>query len=106
MIVLEKENQEWYSPKELYEMMVDLSKRLEGTNTELAKTQVLIRDYNGLREEVGECRRENQEIKAEMQAMKSESHGKEQAEKFAWDKLGYIIGLAGVVVAIIALVVK
>ena len=38
---------EWYDNKTLYEMMVDLSKRLEHTNAELEKTQVLIRDYNG-----------------------------------------------------------
>lgn len=97
---------DWYSNKELYEMMVDLSKGLEQTNKELEKTQVLIRDYNGLREEVGECRRENQELKAEMQAIRSETQGKEKAERFAWDKLGYIIGLAGVIVAIVALMVS
>lgn len=48
----EQEQREWYSNQRLYEMMVELSKGLESTNAELGKTQVLIRDYNGLREEV------------------------------------------------------
>jgi hypothetical protein len=39
----------------LYEMMVELSKGLEKTNAELSKTQVMIRDYNGLREKVEKC---------------------------------------------------
>lgn len=50
--------EQWYSNKDLYEMMVDLSKGLEQTNAELLKTQTMIRDYNGLREEVGEYRKE------------------------------------------------
>lgn len=47
---------DWYSNKELYEMMLELSKGLERTNAELSKTQVLIRDYNGLREDVVELK--------------------------------------------------
>lgn len=50
----EQEQREWYSNKEIYEMMVALSKGLEATNAELGKTQVLIRDYNGLREKIAE----------------------------------------------------
>lgn len=52
----QKQDQEWYSNKDLYEMMVELSKGLEHTNSELGKTQVLIRDYNGLRQEVAEVK--------------------------------------------------
>lgn len=52
----EEHKEEWYSNKDLYEMMVELSKGLEHTNSELGKTQVLIRDYNGLRQEVAEVK--------------------------------------------------
>lgn len=41
MQLTDKEKQEWYSNKDLYEMMVDLSKGLEQTNAELAKTRYL-----------------------------------------------------------------
>ena len=48
--------QEWYTNKDLYEMMVELSKGLENTNAELAKkTQVMIREYNGLRARLDKC---------------------------------------------------
>jgi len=47
---------DWYSNQQLYEMMVELSKGLEATNAELGKTQVLIRDYNGLRKEVADVK--------------------------------------------------
>lgn len=48
----EPQEKEWYSNKQLYEMMVELSKGLEATNAELGRTQVLIRGYNGLREKL------------------------------------------------------
>lgn len=51
----QKDQKEWYSNKELYEMMVALSKGLEATNKELATTQTMIRDYNGLREKIEKC---------------------------------------------------
>lgn len=77
-----EENNQWYSNKELYEMMVVLSKGLEKTNAELAKTQTMIRDYNGLREKVNEL-----EIKL------GESQGKETGGKNLW---GYIVGAIGI----------
>lgn len=91
MQLTEKEK-EWYSNKDLYEMMVDLSKRLEATNAEMAKTQTMIRDYNGLREEVGECRREIQELKSEKKGSK--------------DMWGYIIGGIGLLLALFSYAVR
>lgn len=79
---------EWYDNKTLYEMMVDLSKRLEHTNAELEKTQVLIRDYNGLRQKINECEK-----------ALFESHGKEDGGKAVW---GYIVGGIGVLLALIS----
>jgi len=85
---LTEKKKEWYSNKDLYEMMVDLSKRLEATNAELVKTQTMIRDYNGLREEVGECRRELQELKSAKQGSK--------------DMWGYLVGGIGLLLALIS----
>ena len=79
---------EWYDNKALYEMMVDLSKGLENTNAELAKTQILIRDYNGLRQKIDLC---EQKI--------AETTGKSTGGKDAW---GYIVGGIGVLFALIS----
>ena len=92
MALTEKERQEWYSNKELYEMMVDLSKGIEATNAELAKTQVMIREYNGLRARLDECEKNQRE-----------SEGKSAGTKDMW---GYVVGGIGVVSFILSLVLR
>lgn len=83
---------DWYSNKQLYEMMVTLSKGLEETNAELGKTQVMIRDYNGLREKVGK-----------LEKKVGEFSGKSTGGREMW---GYIIGGIGVLLAILSWAVK
>lgn len=80
--------QDWYSNKQLYEMMVELSKGLEQTNAELSKTQMMIRDYNGLRERLDNCEK-----------MIYQSTGKGQGSKDMW---GYIVGGIGLLFAILS----
>ena len=92
MALTEKERQEWYSNKELYEMMVDLSKGLEATNAELAKTQVMIREYNGLRERVAECEKHYVEVL-----------GRSTGSKDMW---GYIVGGIGLLLALVSYAVR
>lgn len=88
----DKERQEWYSNKELYEMMVDLSKGLEKTNAELAKTQVMIREYNGLRERLNVC---EQHI--------AEFTGKSTGGQAMW---GYVIGGIGLLMVLISFAIR
>lgn len=83
---------DWYSPKQLYEMMVDLSKGLEKTNAELAVTQTMIRDYNGLRERVDHCEDRVTKIRAQGQGGQA-----------MW---GYVVGGIGVLLALISYVAK
>ena len=80
-MVVTEEKKEWHSNKELYEMMVDLSK-------ELLKTQTMIRDYNGLRERLDKC---EQRI--------DQSTGKGQGGKDMW---GYVVGGIGLLFAILS----
>ena len=86
------EAKEWYTNKELYEMMVNLSKGLEQTNAELAQTQVLIRDYNGLRERLDKCEQRVDEFV-----------GKSSGGKDMW---GYVVGGIGVISFILSLVLR
>lgn len=86
------EQREWYTNKDLYEMMVDLSKGLENTNAELSKTQVMIREYNGLRARLDQC---DKNI-AEILGQKSGSHD-------AW---GYIVGGFGLLMAIVSMAMR
>jgi len=83
---------EWYDNKALYEMMVELSKGLENTNAELAKTQILIRDYNGLRQKIDLC---EQKI--------AETTGKSSGGKDMW---GYVVGGIGIISFILSLALR
>ena len=86
------DNKQWYTNKDLYKMMVDLSKGLEKTNAELAKTQVMIRDYNGLRERLGKC-----------ESGLRDMCGHSQGGREMW---GYVVGGVGVVLALISYAVR
>ena len=83
---------EWYDNKALYEMMLELSKGLEHTNLELSKTQVMIREYNGLRARIEECEKKQ-----------GESTGKSAGIKDMW---GYVVGGIGVISFILSLVLR
>lgn len=88
----DQERQEWYTNKELYEMMVDLSKGLEATNAELSKTQVMIREYNGLRSKIDKC-----------EQMLAENAGKQSGGKDMW---GYLVGGIGLLFGLISYVTR
>lgn len=80
--------EQWYNNKDLYEMMVDISKRLESFGTELVKTQTLIRDYNGLRERLEKCERSI-----------GESSGEKKGGANMW---GFVVGGIGLLLAILS----
>ncbi len=50
------ENQELYSVKEIAEMFAGMKDDIADLRVEMRETKTLIRDYNGLRKEVGEVR--------------------------------------------------
>lgn len=79
---------EWYDNKTLYEMQVALSKKMETLSAELAKTQVMIRDYNGLREKIDWC---EQQL--------AQNKGSSSGSKDMW---GYLVGGIGLLLALIS----
>ena len=83
---------EWYSNKELYEMQVALSKKMEALSAELGKTQVLIRDYNGLRGRLDQCEQRMDEFT-----------GKNSGSKDMW---GYLVGGIGLLLALVSYAVR
>ena len=82
------DKQDWYNNKDLYEMMVNISKRMEVVSSELSKTQVLIRDYNGLREKLNSCEQRVDHL-----------YGSGKGSKDTW---GYIVGGIGLIMALIS----
>lgn len=59
---------EWYSNKELFEMFRKMQKSMDELSQEMARTTTLIRDYNGLREKLGELERKVSTLQSARQA--------------------------------------
>ena len=78
----------WPDNQQLYDMQTELSKKMEVLSSELEKTQVMIRDYNGLRERLSVCE----------QSM-AEASGSKSGGKDTW---GYVVGGIGVMLALIS----
>lgn len=84
--------EQWYTNKELHEMMMDFTGKIEKLGAELEKTQTMIRDYNGLRERLGKCERRL-----------DRNEGQDAGSHSMW---GYIVGALGVIFALISFAMK
>jgi hypothetical protein len=94
----EQKKQEWYSGKEIADMFLGMKQDISDLRVEMRETKTLIRDYNGLRKRLDKCEQR-------LDRSEGKETGEDETRRIEWDKFGYIIGLAGVLVAIIALVV-
>jgi hypothetical protein len=96
----DKESQDWYyTGKEIADMFLGMKEDINQLRLEMRETKTLIRDYNGLRKRLDKC----EERLDRSEGMDS---GEDSTVHFLWEKASYIFGLAGVVVAIVALFVK
>lgn len=81
------------------EMLLETTKRLEEINVELQKTQMLIRDYNGLREVINECRSWQLSHDARLNGAHEKDNGN-------WSRLGYVVGAIGLIAAFFDVIVN
>jgi tetrahydromethanopterin S-methyltransferase subunit G len=95
----EQEKQDWYSGKEIAKMFAAMAEDISDLRLEMRETKTLIRDYNGLRKRLDKC-------EERLDKTEGKDCGEDSTAHFFWEKAGYIFGLAGVVVAIVALFVK
>lgn len=95
----EKERQDWYSGKEIADMFLGMKEDIAQLRVEMRETKTLIRDYNGLRKRIDKCEQR-------LDKKDGRTQGEDDTVKFTWEKAGYLVGLAGVAVAIIALFVR
>lgn len=82
------ENEQWYTNKQLFEKMQELTVTITELQMELTQTTTKIRDYNGLREKITTCERKLFEMQ-----------GKAKGGKDVW---GYVVGVAGIAIAVIS----
>ena len=88
---LAETSKEWYSNKDLFEMIRQLKDRMDELSNELARTTTLIRDYNSLRTNLHD-----------MEKRISNIEGKDQAEdQTKRDYVGWIFGIVMLIIAVL-----
>jgi hypothetical protein len=95
----DKERQDWYTGKEIADMFLGMKEDINQLRLEMRETKTLIRDYNGLRKRLDKC-------EERLDRSEGMDYGEDETVKFGWAKMSYVVGLAGVIVAIVALFVK
>jgi hypothetical protein len=83
---------QWYTNKELFEMVQRLQTEIGQLRMEIQRTTTLLRDYNGLRERLDECEKGLDQLS-----------GERLGSKNFW---GYLVGAVGITTAIISLVIR
>ena len=61
------EKQNWYSNKELFEMLEELKKDITSLRIEMNETKTLIRDYNSLRESINNTNKKIGELERKVE---------------------------------------
>lgn len=61
------EKQNWYSNKELFEMLEELKKDIISLRIEMNETKTLIRDYNSLRESINNTNKKIGELERKVE---------------------------------------
>lgn len=84
--------EEWYSNRELFEMVQTLKGQMAELSAEIENTTMLLREYNGLRARLDKC---------ELQI--HEMAGAGRGGKEMW---GYLVGGLGVLLALISYAVR
>lgn len=82
---------EWYGNKELFEMLNGFKKEVSDLRLEMRETKTLIRDYNGLRQNINEVNKKVGEMEKEL--LTSTNNRKEY--------IGYIIAAISILFALL-----
>jgi len=67
--MVENENNQWYTNKELFERLGDLKDDVANLRVEMRETRTLIKSYNGLREKIERMEEENDILKSQIQSI-------------------------------------
>lgn len=95
-----EEEHQWYTNKELFEQLVDLNKDFESLRGEMKETRILIKQYNGLKEQVEEAKKDTAVLKERVGTIEN----REQGKSTAWDNIrnwgGWVFGFVTLVILI------
>jgi hypothetical protein len=57
------EKEQWYSNKDLFEMVQSLRGEMQSTRAELQETRIVVKQYNDLRKQLAGCQKDILEIR-------------------------------------------
>lgn len=84
---------EWFSNKELYEMVQGLKGEMKSMSQELKATREIVSRYNGLRQQIEECARKIME-------MENKAAGRSSVGQAIREWGGWLVGIVSLVVAL------
>jgi len=87
------EKQQWYSNKDLFEMIQRL-------HDELSETREIIRKYNGLRQDLGETLKLSAENEKKISEISNTSQGKYELAETIRKWGGWLVAIASLIYAI------
>lgn len=65
------ERNEWYNNKQLFEQIIAMQEEFHGLRGEMRETRMLMKQYNGLREEIGIVKEKVEQMEFEQQGRNS-----------------------------------
>lgn len=94
------EKHQWYTNKELFERLGDLRDDFSELRSEMRATRSIIKQYNGLREELGVFKNEHNELKEIVQTIINEESGKNSVLENLRNWGGWVFGLITLLILI------
>ena len=86
------ENQ-WYTNKDLFERLGGLKDELSELRSEMKETRALIKNYNGLTEEIAKIKTDNEVMKEQVNAIITKDAEEKSTLDSVRDWAGWIFGL-------------
>lgn len=93
-------SREWYSNKEIFEKIINLSEELIVLRAEMRETRVIIKNYNGLREKIKEIEKDQAVIDEQIQTIVNREEGRSSVWQGVKDWGGWIFGLITLLVLV------
>lgn len=96
----EKGTGDWYSSKEIYEKLMEVSNDFIELKGDIRETRTMLKQYNGLREEINNVKRDTAVIQEKVDGIINSEKGKHNLLENLRNWGGWIFGLLTLVILI------
>lgn len=99
-----EEKGQWYSNKDIYEMVQGLGREMGELRGEMRETRAMIRQYNGLRQRIDGVDTRQEELEVRLNAIEQRGVGAASVGRGIREWGAVAIALSGAIVGIIGLI--